>query len=287
MPAAKEIRIKINSIKNTQKITRAMEMVAASKIIKAQDRMLKAQPYSKKILQVISNVAKGKIEYRHPYLQARTIYKVGYIIVTTDRGLCGSLNSNLLKSVLKHMQNFREQNIDFSMSLLGSKGLNFFRRFGGNIIGHVSNLGDAPTVTDLIGITNIMLNAYLANEIDALYFCFNEFVNKMRYEPLIQQILPLVSEHEQQSSEYWDYIYEPDEAQFLLNKLLTRYIESQVYRGVIENVACEQAARMLAMKNATDNAKDLINELNLIYHKARQANITQELSEIVAGASVL
>lgn len=287
MPAAKEIRIKINSIKNTQKITRAMEMVAASKIIKAQDRMLKAKPYSKKILQVIGNVAKGKIEYRHSYLQARTINKVGYIIVTTDRGLCGSLNSNLLKSVLKHMQNFRDQNIDFSMALLGNKGLNFFRRFGGSIVGHVSNLGDAPTLTDLIGITNIMLNAYSANEIDALYFCFNEFVNKMRYEPLIQQILPLVSRHEHQSSDHWDYIYEPDEAKILLDKLLTRYIESQVYRGVIENIACEQAARMLAMKNATDNAKDLINELNLIYHKARQANITQELSEIVAGASVL
>lgn len=287
MSATKEIRSKINSIQNTQKITRAMEMVAASKMSKAQERMQKAKPYSKKILQVINNVAGGKIEYRHPYLQDRKINKVGYIIITTDRGLCGSLNSNLLKSVLKHIKNLSDQDINFSLALLGNKGFNFFRRFGGNIVANVSNLGDSPSLTDLIGIVNIMLNAYLSNEIDSLYLCFNEFINKMRYEPLIQQVLPLSYPDEERSQKYWDYIYEPDEAQLLLDKLLTRYIESQIYRGVIENIACEQAARMIAMKNATDNARDLINELSLIYHKARQATITQELSEIVAGASVL
>lgn len=287
MAAAKEIRTKIRSIRNTQKITRAMEMVAASKMRKAQERMARAKPYAKKILQVINHVAHGHLEYRHPYLQKRDIKRVGYIIVTTDRGLCGSLNNNLLKVALRELKNLKETNISFDLCLLGNKAFGFFKRMGGNVIAQASHLGDAPTVADLIGIVRVMLDAYLKNQIDALYLCSNEFVNKMRQEPRIQQILPLVPGEEEALNRHWDYIYEPDEANVLLDNLLTRYIESQIYRGVIENIACEQASRMIAMKNATDNAATLIDELELIYHKARQATITRELSEIVAGASVL
>jgi F-type H+-transporting ATPase subunit gamma len=287
MAATKEIRTKIRSIRNTQKITRAMEMVAASKMRKALERMERAKPYAKKILQVIHHVARGHLEYHHPYLQTRDIKRVGYIVVTTDRGLCGSLNNNLLKTVLRDMKRLHDNNIPFDLCLLGNKAMGFFKRVGGNIIANASYLGDAPTVTDLIGVVRVMLNAYLKDEIDALYLCSNEFINKMRLEPHLQQILPLVPGEEEQLKHHWDYIYEPDEAPVLLDSLLTRYIESQIYRGVIENIACEQAARMIAMKSATDNAADLIDELELIYHKARQATITRELSEIVAGASVI
>lgn len=287
MAAAKEIRTKIRSIRNTQKITRAMEMVAASKMRKAQERMARAKPYAQKILQVINHVARGHLEYHHPYLQAREIKRAGYIIVTTDRGLCGSLNNNLLKAVLREMKRQKDQNIALDLCLLGNKGMNFFKRFGGNVVAHTSHIGDTPTVSDLIGVVRVMLDAYLKDEIDALYLCSNEFINKMCQQPRIQQILPLVPGDEEPLKRHWDYIYEPDEASVLLDNLLTRYIESQIYRGVIENIACEQASRMIAMKSATDNAADLIDELELIYHKARQATITRELSEIVAGASVL
>lgn len=285
--SAKEIRTKIRSIRNTQKITRAMEMVAASKMRKAQDRMVKAKPFAKKVLQVINHVARGHLEYHHPFLQEREIKKAGYIIVTTDRGLCGSLNSNLLKVALRELKKQKDANIGLDLCLIGNKALGFFKRIGGNVVAHASRLGDAPAVLDLVGIVKVMLDAYLKNEIDALYLCSNEFINKMHQEPRIQQILPLVPGEEDELKHHWDYIYEPDEANVLLDNLLTRYIESQIYRGVIENIACEQASRMLAMKNATDNAADLIEELELIYHKARQATITRELSEIVAGASVL
>lgn len=287
MAAPKEIRTKIRSIRNTQKITRAMEMVAASKMRKAQERMAKAVPYAKKILQVINHVARGHLEYHHPYLQVREQKRVGYIVVTTDRGLCGSLNNNMLKTLFKDLKVLKDKNIAIDLCLIGSKGMGFFKRIGGNVVAKASHLGDQPTVQDLIGIVRVMLDAYLKGEIDALYLCSNEFITKMNQEPRVQQILPLVQGEEEELKHHWDYIYEPDEAHVLLDRLLTRYVESQIYRSVIENIACEQASRMVAMKSATDNAGDLIDELELIYHKARQATITRELSEIVAGASVL
>lgn len=288
MAIAKEIRLKINSIKNTQKITKAMEMVAASKMRKTQDRMARAIPYAKKILNVISHVAQGHAEYHHPYMETREIKRAGYIVISTDRGLCGGLNSNLLKATIKAIkQNNIDKGIEVDLCLIGNKAMAFFKRIGGNIVAHKSALGDAPNVTDLIGIIKVMLTEYLEGRIDALYLCSNEFISTMRQEPRIQQVLPLVASEDTELQHHWDYIYEPDNAPELLDTLLTRYIESQVYRAVIENIACEQAARMLAMRSATDNAIELIASLQLAYNKARQAAITRELSEIVAGASVL
>lgn len=287
MTIAKEIRLKIHSIKNTQKITKAMEMVAASKMRKTQDRMTRAIPYAKKIMDVISHVARGHAEYQHPYMEQREIKRAGYIVVTTDRGLCGGLNSNLLKATIKDIKQAMDKGIDVDLCLIGNKAMGFFKRVGGNILAHKRNLGDAPSVTDLIGIVRVMLDAYLEKRIDALYLCSNEFKSTMRQEPRIQQLLPLVASEDKELQHHWDYIYEPDNAPQLLDQLLTRYIEAQVYRGVIENIACEQAARMLAMRNATDNAAELIDSLQLAYNKARQAAITRELSEIVAGASVI
>jgi F-type H+-transporting ATPase subunit gamma len=287
MAIAKEVRTKIQSIKNTQKITRAMEMVAASKMRKAQERMQQAKPYAKKMLDMIGHVARSHPEYPHPYLEAREIKRVGYIVVTSDRGLCGGLNTNLLKTVLTDMKNWRDKGADVSLCLVGSKAGSFFKRMGGQILGQASHLGDAPKVIDLIGIVKIMLDAFLEGKIDALYLCSNEFVNTMSQTPTVQQLLPVVPSEDTKLQHYWDYIYEPDNAKILLDRLLTRYTESQVYRGVIENIACEQAARMVAMKSATDNAADLISDLQLIYNKARQAAITQELTEIVAGAAAV
>lgn len=287
MAVAKEIRTKIQSIKNTQKITRAMEMVAASKMRKAQDRMQRAKPYAKKIMEVIGHLAKAHPEYMHPFLQQREIKRVGYIIVTTDRGLCGGLNTNLLRASINSVREWKNAGAEINLCLVGTKAESFFKRVGGKVLAQADHLGDKPTVEDLIGIVKVMLDAYLDNRIDALFLCSNEFVNTMTQEPLIQRILPVVPSTEQKLQHYWDYIYEPDNAKELLNQVLTRYIESQVYRGVIENIACEQAARMVAMKSATDNAADLINELETIYHKARQSAITRELTEIVAGAAVV
>ncbi|MES2217600.1 MAG: F0F1 ATP synthase subunit gamma [Pseudomonadota bacterium] len=287
MSIAKEVRTKIQSIKNTQKITRAMEMVAASKMRKAQERMLQAKPYAKKMLDVIGHVATSHVEYPHPYLLEREIKRVGYIVVTSDRGLCGGLNSNLLKTVINDMKKWRDQNAEISLCLVGSKAGAFFKRIGGKVLGQATHLGDAPNVTDLVGIVRIMLDAFLAGDIDVLYMCSNEFINTMQQNPTIQQLLPVVPSSNTKLKHYWDYIYEPDNAKVLLERLLTRYIESQVYRGVIENIASEQAARMVAMKSATDNAGELISDLQLIYNKARQAAITQELTEIVAGAAVV
>jgi F-type H+-transporting ATPase subunit gamma len=287
MAVVKEIRTKIRSIKSTQKITRAMEMVAASKMRKAQERMQRAKPYARKILQVIGHLAKSRPEYRHPYLQEREIKRVGYIVVTTDRGLCGGLNTNLLRTTIQHIKNWKEKSVEINLCLIGTKGEAFFKRIGGNTLAQTDHLGDAPSVVDLIGIVKVMLDAYLDNRIDALYLCSNEFINTMKQEPHIQRILPVVPSTDEKLEHYWDYIYEPDNARILLDKLLTRYIESQVYRGVIENIACEQAARMVAMKNATENAADLIHDLERVYHKVRQAAITRELTEIVAGASVV
>lgn len=287
MAVAKEIRTKIRSIKNTQKITRAMEMVAASKMRKAQDRMHRAKPYAKKILQVIGHLAKGHPEYQHPYLQMREIKRVGFIVVTTDRGLCGGLNINLLKTAIQHIKQWKEKGAEINLCLVGSKAEAFFKRVGGKTLGQADHLGDAPQLTSLIGVVKVMLDAYLENTLDAVFLCSNEFINTMRQEPRVQQVLPVVPAADEKLEHYWDYIYEPDNARELLDQLLTRYIESQVYRGVIENIACEQAARMLAMKNATDNAAELISDLQLVYHKARQAAITRELTEIVAGAAVV
>jgi len=289
MAIAKEIRLKIHSVKNTQKITKAMEMVAASKMRKTQDRMQRAIPYAKKILNVISHVALSNSEYHHPYMEKREIKRAGYIVVTTDRGLCGGLNSNLLKATVKHIKQQMDAGIEVDLCLIGAKAMAFFKRVGGNVLAHKRDLGDTPDVTDLIGIVKVMLDAYLNKKIDALYICSNEFISTMHQEPHIQEILPLQAAEEEDASlkRHWDYIYEPDNAPQLLDTLLTRYIESQVYRDVIENIACEQAARMLAMRSATDNAAELIASLQLIYNKARQAAITRELSEIVAGASVI
>lgn len=287
MAIAKEIRVKIHSVKNTQKITKAMEMVAASKMRKTQDRMVRAIPYAKKIMNVISHVANANSEYRHPYMEVREIKRVGYIIITTDRGLCGGLNSNLLKSTIKAIKQHTDNGQEVDLCLIGNKAMSFFRRIGGNIVAHKRDLGDAPSLTDLVGVVKVMLDAYLEKRIDALYICSNEFISTMRQEPKIQQVLPLPPSENTQLQHHWDYIYEPDNAPTLLDKLLTRYIESQVYRAVIENIACEQAARMLAMRSATDNAAELIASLQLAYNKARQAAITRELSEIVAGASVI
>jgi F-type H+-transporting ATPase subunit gamma len=287
MAIAKEIRLKIQSVKNTQKITKAMEMVAASKMRKTQERMRRAVPYAKKIMDVISHVALGHSEYRHPYMAQRDVKRVGYIIVSTDRGLCGGLNSNLLKAVLKDIKQKIEAGIEVDLCLIGSRAMAFFKRMGGNVIAHTSGLGDAPSVSDFVGVVKVMTDAYLHKSIDALYVCSNEFVSTMRQEPLIQQVLPLVAAENTEMQHHWDYLYEPDNAPELLDKLLKRYIESQIYRAVIENIASEQAARMLAMRSATDNATDMIANLQLVYNKARQAAITRELSEIVAGASVI
>jgi F-type H+-transporting ATPase subunit gamma len=287
MSIAKEIRLKIQSIKNTQKITKAMEMVAASKMRKTQDRMIKAIPYAKKILSVLSHVALGHAEYQHPFMEKRDIKRAGYIIVTTDRGLCGGLNTNLLKTTIKAIKQDFDNGIEVDLCVLGNKGMAFFKRIGGNVVAHKRDLGDHPEVEDLRGVVIVMLEAYLEKRLDALYICSNEFINTMRQDPKIQQLLPLMPSEDNKLQHHWDYIYEPDNAPELLDKLLKLYLRSQVYRSVIENIACEQSARMLAMRNATDNAAELISNLQLEYNKARQASITRELSEIVGGASVI
>lgn len=287
MANAKEIRLQISSVKNTQKITKAMEMVAASKMRKSQQNMQRAIPYATKILNVISHVAKSHSEYHHPFMEVRDVKRVGYIVVTTDRGLCGGLNSNLLKTTLKSIKQHIDAGIEVDLCLIGGKGMGFFKRMGGNVIAHQKDLGDNPNAADLIGVVKVMLDAYLNKSVDAVYLCANQFISTMRQNPHVQQMLPVVASPDVELQHHWDYLYEPDNAPELLGTLLTRYIESQVYRGVIENIACEQAARMLAMRSATDNAADLISSLQLIYNKARQAAITRELSEIVAGASVI
>lgn len=287
MGAAKEIRTKIQSIKNTQKITRAMEMVAASKMRKAQERMQRAKPYAKKMLQVIGHLAKSHPEYQHPFLVDREIKRVGFIVVTTDRGLCGGLNTNLLRTAIVNLKEWKEKNVEINLCLIGAKAEAFFKRFGGKVLAQVDHIGDTPSVEQLIGVVKVMLDAYLENKIDALYICSNEFINTMSQLPRTQQLLPVVPSEETKLQHYWDYIYEPDNARLLVNRFLTRYIESQVYRAVIENIACEQASRMVAMKSATENAGELVGDLQLVYNKARQAAITRELSEIVAGAAAV
>ena len=286
MAGEKEIRTQIRSIENTQKITRAMEMVAGSKMRKAQERMQHARPYAEKMRNVISHVAAANSEYKHPFLISRETKRTGMIVVSTDRGLCGGLNTNEFRSVVAMLDEWRGQGIEADFCIIGNKAAMFFKRFGVNILAQATHLGDKPTIEDLIGTIKVMLDAYTEGSIDSLYMVYNQFVNSMIQRPIVEQLLPREPSDEEQVKHFWDYIYEPD-AKNVLDNLLTRYIESLIYQGVIENVACEQAARMVAMKSATDNAGELIGELKLAYNKARQASITQELSEIVAGAAAV
>lgn len=314
MSIAREIRNKISSIKNTQKITRAMELVAASKMRKAQDRMQLSRPYAIKIRNVISHVANAHAEYQHPYMQKRdTVKRIGMILVTTDRGLCGGLNINLYRKTLLEMKDWHDKNVAIELCVIGRKGEVFFGQHGAHILGSITHLGDKPAIQDVIGVVKILLNQFDEGKLDRLYVCGNEFINTMMQKPFVHQLLPLTAEWSELSylktpegkfattadgrliektenaiaKTHWDYLYEPDSAKTILTLLLVRYIESQVYQAVIENIACEQAARMIAMKNATDNAKEIIRELQLAYNKARQAGITREIAEIVAGAEAL
>jgi F-type H+-transporting ATPase subunit gamma len=286
MASGKEIKGKIGSIKNTQKITSAMEMMAASKIRKAQNRMASGRPYAQNMLKVIGHIANGNLEYRHPYMEAREVKRVGYIVVSTDRGLCGGLNSNLFKKVAKDVKVQRNNGVEVAFAALGSKAVGFFSRFGGSVLAAESGLGDKPSVSDVVGVVRVMLNAYDKGELDQVNLVFNHFASTMVQEPVINQLLPLPKSENESVQHRWDYIYEPDPRE-ILETLMVRYIESQVYQGVVENVASEQAARMVAMKAATDNAGNLIDELQLVYNKARQAAITQEISEIVGGAAAV
>jgi F-type H+-transporting ATPase subunit gamma len=286
MAIGKEIRTQISSITSTQKITSAMEMVAASKMRKAQDRMELGKPYAQRIRSVVGHIANANPEYNHLYLQEREVKRVGFIVVSTDRGLCGGLNINAFKTAVKSMQSWSEKEVEIDLCLIGAKGAGFFNSYGGNVVGAVRDIGEAPSVADLIGTVKVMLDAYSEGKIDKLFLVGNEFVNTMTQNPFVNQLLPLQADDDEKLKHTWDYLYEPD-AKEILDGLLIRYIESQVYQAVVENAACEQAARMIAMKNATDNAGDLINNLQLVYNKARQAAITQELSEIVGGAAAV
>jgi len=288
MSGAKEIRSKISSIKNTQKITSAMEMVAASKMRKTQERMQASKPYATKIYDVIKHVARARAEYHHSFMQTRDVKRVGLIVVTSDRGLCGGLNANLLRETIHTMQDWHKDEKEIRLCLIGRKAKAFFNRTGGKILASVDSLGDTPSVADMIGAVKVMLDAFDSGEIDALHIVSNEFVNTMTQKPVMKQLLPLpLAEEEAETlGHHWDYIYEP-EAKTLLDDLFTRYIELLVYQAVVENIACEQAAKMIAMKSATDNAGELIKTFQLAYNKARQAAITQELAEIVGGADAL
>lgn len=286
MAGGKEIKTKIGSIKNTQKITNAMEMVAASKMKKAQERMEASSPYATAIRNVIGHIAQGNLNFAHPYLDEREVKRVGYIVISTDRGLCGGLNANEFKAVLRDVQQWDEQGVEISFSAVGSKATGFFKRVAGDIMSQASGLGDKPSLNDVIGTVAVMLKAYDEGRIDRLYLVYNKFVNTMSQEPVINQLLPLPKDDSAKREYSWDYIYEPD-AKSILNTLMKRYIESQVYQGVVDNAASEQAARMVAMKAATDNAGELIDDLQLVYNKARQAAITQEISEIVSGAGAV
>ncbi len=305
MASGKEIRSQISSIKNTQKITKAMEMVAASKMRKAQERMAASRPYAEKMIDVVRHLAQAQTEYKHPYLIDRDVKRVGYIVISSDKGLCGGLNTNVFKETVHSMKDWHEQEIEIDVCVIGSKAGGFFRRIGGNVVSKIEHLGDEPSIEDLIGSVKVMLDAFNEGQIDRLFVIFNKFVNTMTQQPIVAQMLPIgesqaeanakskaryheLSEDESNANMkyHWDYLYEPD-AEEVIDALLIRYIESLVYQGVVENMACEMAARMIAMKSATDNAGDMIDDLQLVYNKSRQAAITQELSEIVAGAAAV
>jgi F-type H+-transporting ATPase subunit gamma len=286
MAGAKEIRTKIASVTSTQKITNAMQMVAAGKMRKAQERMARGKPYAERIRSVVGHIANAAPEYKHLYMQQREVRRVAFVIVSTDRGLCGGLNINLFKAVLREMKGWNAKGVEIDLCVIGTKASSFFGGMGGRITAALRGLGDAPAAADLIGGVKVVLDAYAAGKVDQVFLAYNTFVNTMTQQPTIAQVLPLEASEEKELKHHWDYVYEPD-AKELLDGLLTRYIESQVYQGVVENVACEQAARMVAMKAATDNAGELIGDLKLVYNKARQAAITQELAEIVSGAAAV
>ncbi|MCH7854103.1 MAG: F0F1 ATP synthase subunit gamma [Proteobacteria bacterium] len=288
MSGEKEIRNKIRSVKNMQKITKAMEMVAAAKIRKAQKQMEASRPYAERIRRVVGHLGAANPDYKHPWLVEREVQRVGYIIISTDRGLCGGLNVNMFKKVIAELQHWKNEDVEVDLTLVGAKAVQFFRRLGGNVVATATHLGDRPQANDLIGAIKIMLDSYSDGNIDRLYVVHNEFVSTMSQKPEVKTLLPVsaIDLGDETLQEHWDYIYEPD-AVDLLDDVLLRYIESQVYRGAVENFACEMAAKMVAMKSATDNAGDIIDELQLIYNKARQASITQEISEIVGGAAAV
>ena len=286
MAGAKEIKSKIGSINNTRKITSAMEKVAVSKMRRAQERVAQSRPYAEGMRKVIGNIANGTLEYRHPFLTERPVKNVGYIVISTDRGLCGGLNTNEFKRVMIDLRTWKEKGVNAEFAVIGNKATAFFKRFGGKVVAQQVGSGDTPRLADVIGSVRVMLNEYSEGKIDRLFLVYNNFVNTMKQEPVIEQLLPLPKAEMSARSHSWDYIYEPD-PKAILDKLLDRYVESQVYQGVVENAASEQAARMVAMKAATDNAGNLMDDLKLVYNKARQAAITQELSEIVAGAAAV
>lgn len=286
MPSGKEIRNKIKSVENTRKITKAMEMVAASKMRKAQDRMRAARPYGEKIRRVAGNLSHALTEYRHPFLVNREQTAVGLILVTSDKGLCGGLNSNLLRVAVAKMKEFESQGKKLQATCIGNKGFGFMQRSGAKIVSHVTGLGDTPHLEKLIGPVKVQLDAYMKGEIDALYIGYTRFINTMKQEPVFEQLLPLAGDTVGSASHKWDYVYEP-EAKSVIDDLLIRYVEALIYQAVAENMASEQSARMVAMKSASDNAKTVIGDLKLVYNKARQAAITKELSEIVSGAAAV
>ncbi len=292
MAAGKEIRGKIKSVENTKKITKAMEMVAASKMRKAQDRMRSARPYSDKIRNIAANLGKANPEYTHPFMKTNDAKGVGFIVVTTDKGLCGGMNTNVLRAVTTRLRDLQSQGMSSTAVAIGNKGLGFLNRIGAKVVSHVTQLGDTPHLDKLIGPVKVLLDAYAKGEINAVYLSYTRFINTMRQEPVVEQLLPLSAAKMQAEADAsgkqhgWDYIYEPD-AQTVIDDLLVRYVEALVYQAVAENMASEQSARMVAMKAATDNAGNVIAELKLVYNKTRQAAITKELSEIVAGAAAV
>ena len=285
--AAKEIRTQIKSIGNTQKITKAMEMVAASKMRRAQQRMEATRPYARSIRRVIGHLANANPEVRHPYMIERQPKNIACIVISTDRGLCGGLNHNLFKQVVGSVMGWREDGMGVELSTIGAKAGSFFSRLDLELIGKTSDLGDSPHLNDLIGAVRGVLDRYEEKKVDRVFLAYNDFVNTMSQQPRIERLLPIEATDDDELHDYWDYIYEPRRPAELLDEVLTRYVESQVYQGVVENIACEQAARMVAMKSATDNAGEMIEELQLQYNKARQAAITQELAEIVSGADAV
>ena len=286
MASGKEIRGKIASVKNTQKITRAMQMVAASKLRRTQDIMEASRPYAERIRTVVGHLNEANPDYRHPFLETREVRRVGYIVVSTDRGLCGSLNVNMFRALLGDLRSWQDKNTETDLCLIGAKAMSFFRRLKTNIVAATSHVGEKPKVADLVGSITSMTDAYRAGEIDRLFLVHNVFVNTMSQQPKITTLLPVEPVDSDELQTHWDYIYEPDASE-LLDNVLDRYIESQVYRAVVENVACEMASKMVAMKAATENAGKFIDRLQLDYNKARQAAITQEIAEIVGGAAAV
>jgi len=286
MPGAKEIRTKIKSVKNTQKITRAMEKVAMSKMRRAQERMSAARPYAEAIRRTIGHLAQANPDYRHPYTLERPVKRVAILIVSSDRGLAGGLNVNTFRSAVRSIREWKDKNVETDLALIGNKGIAFFKRVGGKVLATTSNLGDRPQLNDVLGTINVLTEAYRNGEVDRVYVIYASFVNTMTQRPTVQQLLPVEAVKTDGLLDHWDYIYEPSAAE-LLDTVLQRYVESQVYQAVIENAACEQSARMVAMKAATDNAGKIINSLQLAYNKARQASITKELAEIVGGAAAV